>query len=197
SLGSEYTGTTKRLYFRWTNIDHYNIGNPGAIDNISIMGFNCTRPTTLSAANITGNTVDISFVPGHVSDTEWEYAIGAFGSNPDNLTPVPVTSTTFTISNLSSSSLYHLYIRTICNDGTSDWSDLLTFRTNCGTISTLPYLENFDFYASGTYPACWIRFPYPNSSYPIVAEGTYYSPSRSLYFYTDSWGASNNMIIAP
>lgn len=69
--------------------------------------------------------------------------------------------TVLVLRNLASSSLYNLQatITTICADGEESadvYTGILSFATQCGTISEFPWIENFEGYATGDFSnPCW------------------------------------------
>ena len=72
-----------------------------------------------------------------------------------------VNDTVLVLRNLASSSLYNLQatITTTCADGEESadvYTGILSFATQCGTISEFPWIENFEGYATGDFSnPCW------------------------------------------
>lgn len=72
-----------------------------------------------------------------------------------------VNDTVLVLRNLASSSLYTLQatITTTCADGEESadvYTGILSFATQCGTISEFPWIENFEGYATGDFSnPCW------------------------------------------
>ncbi len=183
-LDSTYANTIQRIYFLWHN-DFLHGDDPSAvIDNFSIIPFSCQRPTALAASNVTHSSCDISFTPGNAGDDEWEYAICASGINPDNIVPTTVTSNPFQITGLQSSTNYYIYVRTRCNDGGySLWSDALSVTTTCGSIETIPYINDFETVVSlnGTpFVNCWNRFTTNSQSNITVMSGDGTTPGVTV-----------------
>ena len=55
---------------------------------------------------------------------------------------MPMSDTTFSISNLIEGGIYRIYVRTICTTNVySSWSEPLTITTDCNLIGQLPYTE--------------------------------------------------------
>ena len=80
-------------------------------------------------------------------------------------------------------------VRALCGSAsTSEWSETVTFRTECDAIVTLPYVQNFDTdtYGSGTeaYIYCWDRYTTdpskPVQMYPTSAA---HSTPNAIRFY--------------
>ena len=198
-LSASYANSTKRLYFRWSNDGSVGTAPSAVIDSIQISASNCGRPYDLTL-NSQGGTYNISFTPASTTDNEWEYVYGVGSFNPDAATPHSIQSTSFSLTGLSASTTYYVYVRTVCGAGEhSAWSSAVSFETPCGAVSTLPYAENFDSYGTGTsaYPHCWSKIntytsgdrPYCNSSY------AYGGSTAGLYFYSSS--STYNIAITP
>ncbi len=193
---NEYTGTGQYVAFRLANVSSGLYLDDVVLDVIP----DCDRPTiTDVTADFTSATVTIS--PSIFSTPiGYEYVYGTPGFDPTTATPVQETNTTFTITGLTNSTRYDLYVRTIC--GTNDvsvWSRVYVFDTECDLID-LPYSEDFDSYAGTTYstagliPACWDNYS-NNTSYPaphITGSGSYNYPNsgtNALTFTASSAGA--------
>ena len=125
-----YSGTIQRLYFCWAN-DGYTSESPAAvIDSIQILSLNCGRPTDLAVDNVLPTVVDLSFTAATANDNAWEYVITANNEDPNTLTPVSITNTSFSISNLTPETYYQVYVRTDCGNGEySQWSNYVSFTT--------------------------------------------------------------------
>ncbi|MGB1314501.1 MAG: T9SS type A sorting domain-containing protein [Chitinophagales bacterium] len=113
----------------------------------------CPRPTGLTGTGITINSVDLSWTTGGASN--WLIEYGPAGYIPGSAAGTVVNATTnpFTLTGLSGSTLYDVYVRDTCavND-VSIYSDVFNFGTPCG-IATAPYYETFD--GALALPYCW------------------------------------------
>lgn len=82
-------------------------------------------------------------------------------SNGSTLYDGVENDTVLVLRNLASSSLYNLQatITTTCADGEESadvYTGILSFATQCGTISEFPWIENFEGYATGDFSnPCW------------------------------------------
>lgn len=192
-LSASYANTVKRLYFLWHNDGSLGTNPAGLIDSISIVGLSCGSPYNLHANSVTQTTADIAFIPALPTDMAWEYVYGPIGSSPETLTPNTITDTLIQLSGLNHSTEYVVYVRTVCDGGEySDWSAAFNFTTACGTISSLPYSENFDTWGTGTsaFPLCWHKIT-TYSNYPYISTSNHSAPG-SVYFYANA----NNYNIA-
>lgn len=106
----------------------------------------CPFPSNLSASNVSLDSAVITWTTGGASNWELEY--GPSGFNLGSGTRVPVSGlSTDTLSGLSASTWYDVYVRDSCGMGdVSLWIGPLSFRTQCSapTPITLPFFENFE-----------------------------------------------------
>jgi hypothetical protein len=168
-------GHVWRLYFHWRNENTNGIQqSPAAVDNISISVVNCERPTNITVSSITDSSAILSFTG---ASTQWiiQYMPEVFThwsqANIDTTSTNPIT-----LINLLSATQYKARIKSICANGESNWSEIISFVTGCGTLTSFPYTENFDSYSITSYvdyilPLCWIR----NTDYSVT--GNYRTPS--------------------
>lgn len=135
----------------------------------------CISPNTLSVSNIGESSVDLNWVAVG-SESSWEIE---YKASTDTVwaTFGTVSSTPATLSGLNANTQYSVRVRAICSSTeTSVWSNPISFRTTCGSISMLPYTDSFDSHYSdnGTdYVPCWERL---NNS-TANAHYVYYSSS--------------------
>ena len=119
----------------------------------------CIRPNTLTVSGLTDNSADLSWISvgsessweieyRSATDTAWNYYGDAY-------------NTTETLMNLNADTRYYVRVRAVCGSGDySLWTDPISFRTQCGPITQLPYFNNFDEVISdnGTnFITCWSR----------------------------------------
>ncbi|MCQ2332569.1 MAG: fibronectin type III domain-containing protein [Paludibacteraceae bacterium] len=131
------------LVFFWLNDQTVCQNPPLAFDNVSIRKLNCL-PTNVCCTGTTENSISLSF-SGHDTSAEIEYTVSTTDTHDGVLirdTLVPGTST-FTINNLSASTNYYIYTHVICDDDESPWKSIKV-RTQCGTITALPYNMDFE-----------------------------------------------------
>ena len=203
-LSRGYTGHGRYVAFR---VPQWNT-NRIFIDDINIQHYTpCMHIDSIYAYNITPSTADISWNVGD-SESQWNYLIGPAGTvDPNNSSPILVNSNTISLTGLTANTLYDVYIRAYCSaEEQSAWM-YSTFRTECETISILPYEENFDSYSGTTststniLPDCWTRF-YEGTSHPGLptiynSSSDAYSGNNSLYFCTPEWNSTDQYAILP
>lgn len=195
---TSYQGQGKFIAFRSTLANTETV----YIDNLSIdYAPGCIKPINVAVSNIAETSAQVEWTNGH-NEPAWQIIYGPSGFNPNvpvGTTTVDVTSHPATITGLTPGTYYDIYVRSDCGSGEfSDWSSLMTFRTACTPISTLPYTESFDTYGTGTtaFPTCWER----NTTYSVTTKYPYisttnYSSPGALYFYSTS--TTYNIVTLP
>ncbi len=173
-----------------------------------------TYPTCWAPVNLTvsGATTDTSVIlswendanaPASATATRWEVSYGPEGFDPERGTIVETTNkTNFAVTGLRHSSKYEFYVRAICNVATndkSDWSNMATGTTQCGTWSMkdLPLVENFDGVTGTTssainshvLPNCW---DYLNTSTTTSGTSTTGYPGYPIAYNSASYSHSGN-----
>jgi hypothetical protein len=144
-------------------------------------GLEVTSTTTTSATAEFTDVTDLS--------TQFDYI--AYNSN-DTVTG-NTSSTPFTINGLEASSIYNLMVTTICSNGDTVDSDIVTFQTECEEFSS--FFENFDGTNSNEMPICWGDIEAnvtSTNNYVGVTSGSAYSGSKKLRFY--SGNQTSNLI---
>ena len=130
TLNSSFSGV-QRVYLLWWNDSSVGTNPPAAVDNISIIGSNCSRPNAVAVSNVTAHTADVTFQPASSDDFEWEYVLCSDGLLPEDAIPESITDTSFSLTDLTHNTTYSLYIRTSCgNDEHSVWSPVAVFTTD-------------------------------------------------------------------
>ena len=162
----------------------------------------CVRPDNVILSNIQTTSVDAKW-SGEA--TNFTVAYGPRGFNLDSVgtyQTLQTTDTNITITGLTPSTRYDVYVRSYCGDfGTnSEWSYVVSFTSVC-TAFDIPYIETFDNYtedvvtgttAPTTYPehimpTCWNVFPLATSTstYPqsfITSSTTYAQRGNAIFF---------------
>ena len=203
---SEWTATHYPTYIAIKCASPNNSGRV-YIDNVKIKPAVCSVPLNLTVTDVTTESVSLEWDDAYGTSTEYEVMyISTSGIDDDEpYETMTVSSNTATISGLSGNTEYTFAVRAHC-DGTdwSDWSSEITAKTLCGTIATLPYIENFDSYTEGvsqsftllpnypnvTMPTCWTftnrSEDQENHPFVFLSQYTGYSVSNnSLFFKND------------
>ncbi len=129
---------------------------PAAIDSVIVEEYLCTTPKDIEFTNRTATEVSLQWFGGKCKNFEYVLSRYAKLGNPSlidaedkvaygTLTEGPAV----TLSDLMPQTNYSFYVRTICEDGVTDWIEY-DFATPCGKFD-LPYTEAF-----AETPECWI-----------------------------------------
>ncbi|MDD4528495.1 MAG: fibronectin type III domain-containing protein, partial [Bacteroidales bacterium] len=148
----------------------------------------CFPPTNIVTSNIVVDGAQLTWDSDvNVSSYSIEYKTNSQTWAEATLIP-GIVGTTYTFTNLISNTLYDVKVIPTCS---SSLPSIISFRTACGTISSLPYSESFDTYGtgSGIFLTCWGRITSTPTTYPYIATTNSSAPG-SMYMYTAS-GAYN------
>ena len=132
------------------------------IDDITVEVVpSCLVPENLTADEITENEAVLTWTPLG-NETEWNLQYKR-GIDSDWSELVTVEETSFTLTGLQRATVYEVRVQANCAiDDQSDWSNPITFETECGiwpidAENTL--IENFDDESYSFPPACWTTQP--------------------------------------
>ena len=194
-----YTGTGRFIAFA----SDTTASNTMYLDDV-VLDFapSCHEVANILVSDITTNQATISWTPVF-EGVSWEVEYGPAGFEQGSAAGTTLTSqdTFLILTNLTSGTLYDVYVRQICTgNDESPWSNRVSFSSDCTPLS-LPYTENFDdaSYTATTYntagmaPLCW-KTTTDNTSYPaphIIGSGSYWyhnSGANSMVFTTSSAG---------
>lgn len=161
--------TTKRTLATWGDSTNFDPATPGSvagtsgfssyIPNIILGGIQqaCSTPLLVKTSNITTTAATIS----------WEAPTTAPSGGSDiyisTSAVVPINGTTptshiasgnsYTPTDLSSETNYHVWIRNNCSTANSSWSLVHSFKTDCNPITE--FVENMDGVTVPELPSCW------------------------------------------
>ena len=133
-------------------------GNCGDLDGLSAAcdsiqfatAADCQIPDGLAASNITASSAQISWNDYGQTGFNLKYK----ASDASDWTQVlNITNEEYVINNLSANTAYEVQIQPVCNPAA--WSASLNFRTECETVSTLPWNEDFEKMDADIVPLCW------------------------------------------
>ena len=191
--------STALLVFVWRNDS--SVGTqPGAIiSNLTVSVVTCPSPENLTATNITPSSADIAWVD-NVSSS-WTVEYGEHGFTLGEGTEVIVSgSPEVTFWDLDPNTKYDVYVSSLCDNGEVSVRKFLSFKTECVAISVsaFPYYEQFEGYATYSFPDCWTRIAgYSTSTYDYPYIGNTSSSAHSgsgyLYLYNN---AANPIVMA-
>ena len=156
----------------------------------------CQSVSNLQVSNITTEEAEFNWsAPSDATGFVFEYKTA--DEDWDDATSLTTTDTFFSINGLLPNTYYNVRVANDCGSEQSNWT-LVTFKTECTSISELPYIEDFEGYADYTTPPdCWTllqtysstsyTYPYINNSSSTAHNGTGY-----LYSY-----GGNNFVALP
>lgn len=118
------------------------------IDDMSVsQPRNCSDPEPPVIENISDHSVTISISDTCSSHSHWQYRIGEKDIDMNTLDITDVYSDTFEIGNLSSATVYYVYVRSVCGTGDeSNWVKTI-FTTDCEPVyltAGLPFIDSFE-----------------------------------------------------
>ena len=157
----------------------------GAVGNIQVTGI------TTDAATISWNT------PFNPHSYIVEVKTAAQNWNDPNVMTYTTNDTFQTVTGLTASTVYTVRVANDCVTDTSNYTTAV-FNTQCGPMSALPLVENFDLYThtdndlsgANNLPNCWDYLNTGSSSpaapYVYYSTSTANSGSYSVRFYTGS-----------
>jgi hypothetical protein len=189
---SNYTGTGRFIAFRMMKLLSGSSYLQGNIDDITVSTIpTCQRPMYVAVEEVVHNTATVSWQPMG-DEAAWDVAVMPHGVAADANVATTVFDTVFSLTGLTPSTEYDVYVRANCGTEVSAWSIVETFTTRCIPVDTFPYMENFDSYtattavAAGVIPDCWLRYTNYTSPYPYIYSSQHASGTGSLYFYATS-----------
>ncbi len=160
---TEYQNTfpagTKYVAIKYTANDQFKM----YIDDISFMAPpSCPKPTLSSMVATTNNSATITWTPSGVNQTLFDIYWSTTNTAPTSVTTPGAANqsgTSYTISGLTASTDYYVWIRGNCGtEGSPDisggWTSAVSFKTKCNPTD-LPYSTNFDAMTTGNVPDCW------------------------------------------
>lgn len=180
-----YTGTGKYIAVRWEEVGDGRTLSFNYIDDFTIRPLGtCTPAAGLIATEVTDSSAVLTWTAGDadawnikihttvIDDAEYDT------KQADIANETNWASNTYTVKGLDFSRNYYVYIQAVCGGEPSEWSTN-SFKTECPTVLTLPYKENFDYFevpsTSGALPDCWTpSYRTTSTNYPCLTTSTAY-----------------------
>lgn len=144
--------------------------------------------TTLKVDSTSCSTISVSFVGGKAPYQLKYSQILCADSLLDSLPTIDVaTLNAVDIIGLDFNREYYLYARSSCEDGGwSEWSNVITAKTTCSDILTLPFAEDFEkneAIGMAVNPSCWFTYyTSENRTYPYIGANAH-SGARSVHMF--------------
>ena len=152
-----YTGAVRFAFYTQSTIN--NVRNEVHIDDFKVDAVpTCPEPSLFTFNSSTTTSASFGWTNG-ANDVSWILEHGTVGFTPGNGTSTSIsTSGTGNINGLNGSSLYDIYLKSICGAGdTSRLVGPIKFQTQC--IPQTDFCENFEAVVnSNNLPVCWSTF---------------------------------------
>ncbi|MGN0186266.1 MAG: fibronectin type III domain-containing protein [Paludibacteraceae bacterium] len=149
------------VVFYWYNAATGTAGTAAAITELTMEQNPCSGVSKVRVTDLTAETAAFTWDAGVSRNFEAIVSTVCNSGNPDLLPEADYierkqfTGRLYSIQGLQQATTYALYLRTLCDDGPTDWVEY-RFTTNCAS-SALPYVEDFEYYIDGisAAPECW------------------------------------------
>ncbi len=191
-------GSDITLAFRHTGTPSFSV----LIDNVTWETVpSCTPPTALVHSGITTTGAQMDWTaPALGSPASYDLYYSTSNVAPTSTTTPStsgITSTTATLTGLSGSAQYFVWVRSNCGaNGYSTWSTPDSFYTQCGA-SNIPYLQNFELATIPNMPPCtstenvgngnnWVTVANPGNGFTskTLKYGYNAANAANAWFYT-------------
>lgn len=166
--------------------------------DINMYAVSCPAPAALGVSNVTTTSADLAWTESG-SATSWEVEWDTAGFTQGSGTLVFPASNPLSISNLSASTAYAYYVRSVCSAGDSSlWTGPYAFNTAC-TAFNMPFVEEFN--SSSSSIDCWTINNNNNDgdAWSINTSSSYvHEGDQSMLIYTDgNSGNNDDYLISP
>ena len=198
-VGHEMTG--KRLGFFYQN------QQPSAtgyyyytyIDNVNVhLAPNCMVPTNLTLNYVSSDTLDLSWSDSQNSGASYWVEYRPTGAADSvEWTGIEVSDTNIVLDNLSANTSYDIMVRALCGGSDTSFALLGTYRTACGPITALPWIETFNSMSttsSATNIPCW---DYIGAGGYVNITSSYSHTSNCVRFYPNSSSTTDHVLVLP
>ncbi|MCQ2297210.1 MAG: fibronectin type III domain-containing protein [Bacteroidales bacterium] len=160
------------------------------LDDIQLYeGSNCATPMNVAVSGVSSDGFSISWTDTANVGSYLVY-YGMPGFDPDTVTPEMVNTTSFTTTaELQPLTTYEVFVVADCGGEQSYPSFPIQVLTACAAIDSLPYVEDFETYSSGSTNSispCWVKGTTSSTAYPYPYSTSAISGNISLYFYSTS-----------
>lgn len=151
----------------------------------------CLKPEGLAVSNIANHSVQLSWTAQN-EETAWSVQYKKQGD--EEWASVAADANPFLLEGLAAATAYDVRVAAQCGEAVSEYTQPISFITECDAISEFPYEQNFDGITGSTnthvLPICW---DYINACtyssykiYPTVYNSSTYNNStpNALRFYS-------------
>ena len=181
-----YTGDGKYVAIKMLAAETATVS--ARIDDVVVEAIpQCMEPNGLEAVAelLTDNSAVLTWAP---QGTEATWLVRYKKSSEESWgEPIVTTNDSLLISGLEMGTSYDAQVAAWCDpeneEAVSPFSGVISFTTLCGTISTLPWNNDFENYAVNSIPTCWDNSASTSSSlasYPYYIFGVYESGNNKM-----------------
>jgi len=152
----------------------------------------CPAPSALTVTNLTSTTADLGWTENGTA-TIWDIEWGAAGFTPTGIpTIVGTTTNPHNLTGLTAETAYEFYVRSMCSaSDSSNWVGPFAFTTPCNSVTTFPFLEDFE--TTSNTRDCWSQIQEVGTGSWTYATGstggsitTAYSGTENAQFVSQS-----------
>lgn len=188
---SSYTGSDTYIGIRL--VPDQNILPSVNLDNIVWEPIpSCPDVTAITVPDVSQNGATISWIAGGDEDA-WQVAVGEDDvTDPNTLTAETSLETTLIVDELTASTSYKVWVRSVCTDENGGWIGPILFVTPC-IASDVPYSEDFQSVSVPELPLCTSsQVTYVGSNSWVTHNGasSWGFPTKALRYY-DSMDTAN------
>ena len=159
----------------------------------------CAPVSDVTASNITQTSATISWTNSDDASyivLQYKTAAQSWEDN-DVIEYILNLESTYDLTDLVPSTFYNVRVKNVCGNGLESAWRQDSFVTDCGTISILPFFEDFEAHSTGVLPNCWEAINTYNG-YPSVSSSNPYNGSaHSLEFRNNYSAGTTQYAIMP
>lgn len=192
---TDYTGSNRRIAFLFFNANA-TLYNYVQLDNIDLhVAPTCIQPVGLTLVHAAPDTLVVSWSdPVNNAGNYWvEYRIAGVADTVA-WTTLSTTATTAVLDGLNANTAYDIRVSAVCSVGDTSHAVAASFRTDCGSITTLPWTETFDnvtVTATSMMP-CWVHL---GGGYISTSSSYHHDSGNGLRFNPNSSSVGSILVL--
>jgi gliding motility-associated-like protein len=162
---------------------------------LTIQQESCDPPTGLSSLGATTNSLNFTWQEAGTA-TDWQYKLQPYGAGVPTTAGINTNQTNVNVNGLPDSTIYDLYVRANCGDGTfSSWAGPQKLYTACGVLD-LPIIEGFNTNSQTEY--CWKIIDNDNNqnTWSTNTGYSFYEGNEAASFFVNNT-ANDDYLISP
>ena len=160
----------------------------------------CVPPSVVVGA-VTSSSVTVNWVPG-LTESAWTVEYKLASDTAWTVAVANTTAQTYTVTGLYPNSLYTFRVGSLCAVSATVPYSYVSARTSCAIMSrsSLPLTEDFETYATGNVPNCWLA-PVTGTSgsgtFPSCYNYAYNAHGGNVYFEMESSSGQTEIFTLP